>query len=76
MHTLSIRVYYEDTDFSGVVYHANYLKYFERARTEWLRMRGISHSQMGAGSLGEPLAFTMFSDINPALILQHHCHQQ
>jgi len=30
-------VYYEDTDFSGVVYHANYLRYFERARTEWLR---------------------------------------
>jgi len=34
------RVYYEDTDFSGVVYHANYLRYFERARTEWLRALG------------------------------------
>ena len=33
-------MYYEDTDFSGVVYHANYLKYFERARTEWLRSLG------------------------------------
>jgi acyl-CoA thioester hydrolase len=36
------RVYYEDTDASGVVYHAVYLKYFERARTEWLRAMGFS----------------------------------
>ena len=37
-----VRVYYEDTDVSGVVYHANYLRYFERARTEWLRHKGLS----------------------------------
>lgn len=37
-----IRVYYEDTDVSGVVYHANYLRWFERARTEWLRTLGVS----------------------------------
>ena len=37
-----IRIYYEDTDVSGVVYHANYLRYFERARTEWLRAQGLS----------------------------------
>ena len=36
-----VRVYYEDTDSGGVVYYANYLKYFERARTEWLRSRGF-----------------------------------
>ena len=36
----SIRVYYEDTDAGGLVYHANYLKFLERARTEWLRSRG------------------------------------
>lgn len=36
-----VRVYYEDTDSGGVVYHANYLKFMERARTEWLRARGI-----------------------------------
>ncbi len=36
-----IRVYYEDTDLGGVVYHANYIKFFERARTEWLRAMGI-----------------------------------
>jgi acyl-CoA thioester hydrolase len=38
---LSLRVYWEDTDAGGVVFFANYLKYFERARTEWLRERGF-----------------------------------
>jgi len=41
-----LRVYYEDTDLSGVVYHANYLKFFERARTEWLRALGCSQEQL------------------------------
>jgi acyl-CoA thioester hydrolase len=41
-----IRIYYEDTDLGGVVYYANYLKYFERARTEWLRAFGITNSAM------------------------------
>lgn len=41
-----VRVYYEDTDVSGVVYHANYLRYFERARTEWLRALGIGQEQL------------------------------
>lgn len=41
--TLPVRVYYEDTDAGGVVYYANYLKFFERARTEWLRALG--HNQ-------------------------------
>ncbi|MGQ9724665.1 MAG: tol-pal system-associated acyl-CoA thioesterase [Tepidimonas sp.] len=40
-HTWSIRVYWEDTDAGGVVYYANYLKFFERARTEWLRGLGL-----------------------------------
>ena len=40
--TWPIRVYYEDTDAAGVVYHSNYLKYMERARTEWLRKLGFS----------------------------------
>jgi acyl-CoA thioester hydrolase len=40
-HTLQLRVYWEDTDAGGIVYYANYLKFFERARTEWLRARGI-----------------------------------
>ena len=41
-----LRVYYEDTDVSGVVYHANYLRWFERARTEWLRARGLGQEQL------------------------------
>lgn len=39
--TWEVRVYYEDTDAGGIVYYANYLKFFERARTEWLRSLGI-----------------------------------
>lgn len=42
MHQWPVRVYYEDTDAGGVVYHSNYLKYMERARTEWLRSAGFS----------------------------------
>jgi acyl-CoA thioester hydrolase len=41
-----VRVYYEDTDFGGVVYYANYLRYFERARTEWLRSLGVDHQSL------------------------------
>ncbi|HEX9184244.1 MAG TPA: tol-pal system-associated acyl-CoA thioesterase [Burkholderiales bacterium] len=41
-----LRVYYEDTDFGGVVYYANYLRFFERARTEWLRALGIEHQAL------------------------------
>ncbi|MDM7457344.1 MAG: tol-pal system-associated acyl-CoA thioesterase [Tepidimonas sp.] len=41
MHTWPIRVYWEDTDAGGIVYYANYLKFFERARTEWLRRLGL-----------------------------------
>jgi acyl-CoA thioester hydrolase len=43
---MQIRIYYEDTDAGGVVYHANYLGYFERARTEYLRQRGLSVKQL------------------------------
>jgi len=41
-----VRIYYEDTDAGGVVFYANYLKFFERARTEWLRSAGISQHDM------------------------------
>ena len=44
--TWNVRVYYEDTDDVGVVYYANYLKYMERARTEWLRSKGYEHKKM------------------------------
>ncbi len=45
-HRLSVRVYYEDTDFSGNVYHAVYLHFFERGRTEFLRDIGVHHSEL------------------------------
>lgn len=47
-HTFPVRIYYEDTDFSGNVYHAAYLKFFERGRTEFLRDEGIHHSELAA----------------------------
>jgi acyl-CoA thioester hydrolase len=46
VHFMPIRVYYEDTDFSGAVYHANYLKFCERARSDCLRLIGIHHSEL------------------------------
>ncbi|MEC9392321.1 MAG: YbgC/FadM family acyl-CoA thioesterase [Pseudomonadota bacterium] len=45
-HYFKIRVYYEDTDFTGIVYHANYLKFAERGRTNFLRLLGINHSDL------------------------------
>lgn len=45
-HTLPLRVYYEDTDAGGVVYHANYLRFAERGRTEWLRSLGLDHRSL------------------------------
>lgn len=45
-HTYSCRVYYDDTDAGGIVYYANYLKFAERARTEWLRAAGIESSTL------------------------------
>ena len=56
-HLLPIRVYYEDTDFTGVVYHANYLRYFERGRSDCLRLMGISHTELRARA--EPIAFVV-----------------
>jgi len=46
MHCCNTRIYYEDTDAGGIVYYANYLKFAERARTEYLRDYGLSNSQM------------------------------
>ena len=48
IHRTSLRVYYEDTDAGGVVYHANYLRFAERARTEALRDAGIAHAELVA----------------------------
>jgi len=49
-HLLPIRVYYEDTDFSGLVYHANYLKFCERARSDCLRLLGVHHHELQTAS--------------------------
>mgnify|MGYP000582991719 CR=1 FL=1 len=56
-HWLNIRVYYEDTDFTGMVYHANYLRFFERGRSDFLRDAGVSHQSLLARE--EPAAFTL-----------------
>ena len=49
-HTHTVRVYWEDTDAGGVVFYANYLKFFERARTEWLRALGIGQQALREAS--------------------------
>ena len=51
MHSLTLRVYYEDTDFGGVVYYANYLKFIERGRTEALRALGVDQVALKAAGL-------------------------
>ncbi|MCI2283562.1 tol-pal system-associated acyl-CoA thioesterase [Colwellia sp. MSW7] len=51
-NNFSLRVYYEDTDAGGIVYYANYLKFFERARTEWLRELGINQATFLEQNLG------------------------
>ncbi len=48
-HVLPVRVYYEDTDFTGIVYHGAYVRFFERARSDFLRMIGIHHSELADG---------------------------
>ncbi|SDU34974.1 tol-pal system-associated acyl-CoA thioesterase [Stappia sp. ES.058] len=58
-HVLPVRVYYEDTDFTGVVYHAAYLKFIERGRSDFLRLCGVHHSDLNDGVHGEALAFAV-----------------
>lgn len=49
-HSLAVRVYYEDTDLAGIVYYANYLKFIERGRSEWLRALGIDQVRLKDGT--------------------------
>lgn len=58
-HILPVRVYFEDTDFSGVVYHGSYVRFLERGRTDLLRLLGIGHDALDRGDHGEPLAFAV-----------------
>lgn len=56
-HVLPVRIYYEDTDVSGIVYHANYLRYMERGRSDFLRIAGVHHLVMMEGE--QRLAWTL-----------------
>jgi acyl-CoA thioester hydrolase len=56
-HVMPVRVYYEDTDFSGVVYHASYLRFMERGRTNYLRLLGVEHGVLLAQAHQEAPGF-------------------
>ena len=57
-HHMPVRVYYEDTDFSGIVYHANYLKFMERGRTNYLRLLGADQHALFAEAEAEAPGFS------------------
>ncbi len=65
---LSVRVYYEDTDFSGRVYHASYLRFLERGRTEWLRVRGFTHLDFAHSGIVFAVRSLQVEFLAPALI--------
>ncbi|MFG1300656.1 tol-pal system-associated acyl-CoA thioesterase [Xanthobacter sp. V3C-3] len=56
-HSLMLRVYYEDTDFSGIVYHANYLKFMERGRSDYMRLLGVAQGELFAQAAEEAPGF-------------------
>ncbi len=56
-HRLLARVYYADTDFSGVVYHARYLEFLERGRSDYLRLAGVRHTELLEGLRGEKIVW-------------------
>jgi acyl-CoA thioester hydrolase len=56
-HTMLVRIYYEDTDFSGIVYHANYLRFMERGRTNYLRLLGADQHTLFAEAQAEAPGF-------------------
>lgn len=58
-HRLMARVYYADTDFSGVVYHARYLEFLERGRSDYLRLAGVHHTELAEGKLGEKIVWVV-----------------
>ncbi len=69
-HTLPIRVYYEDTDFSGVVYHASYLRFMERGRTELIRSLGVEQRELfdGETALGFVVRHMAIDFLKPAVM--------
>jgi acyl-CoA thioester hydrolase len=69
-HAISVRVYYEDTDFSGVVYHASYLRFMERGRTELIRALGIAQRELfdGEAALGFAVRRMLIDFVRPAVM--------
>lgn len=66
VHRMEVRVYYEDTDFSGVVYHASYLRFLERGRTELLRQAGVDQSKLFSDGLGFAVRRMKIDFVKPA----------
>ncbi len=64
--TFPVRVYYEDTDAGGIVYYANYLKFFERARTEWLRALGIEQDLLLSNNVAFVVTQVLMDNKKPA----------
>ena len=58
-HVIKARVYFADTDFSGVVYHARYLEFLERGRSDYLRLSGIHHTELADGKHGERIVWVV-----------------
>ena len=56
-HVLPVRVYFEDTDFSGLAYHGSYVRWCERGRSDWLRLLNVHHNELIGGS--DPAAFVV-----------------
>ena len=78
-HFLPVRIYYEETDMSGIVYHANYLRYFERGRSDFLRLAGIHHTQLlerdpplAFAITGMDIKFKKAARIDDCLVVQTH----
>lgn len=71
-HVLPVRVYFEDTDFAGLVYHANYLKFCERGRSDFIRLLGIHHQDLANPKEGEGAVFVVrrveIDYLKPALL--------
>ncbi|MBU3005612.1 MAG: tol-pal system-associated acyl-CoA thioesterase [Paraglaciecola sp.] len=74
-HSHNVRVYYEDTDAGGIVYYANYLKFLERARTEWLRQMGIEQDILLERSVGFVVKRVEMDNHGPARFNELLCIQ-
>lgn len=59
VHVRPVRIYFEDTDFSGVVYHGSYIRFMERGRSDFVRLLGLGHTELRNGAHGESLSFAV-----------------